>query len=336
MSFKDYILDKIVYIIFYCIFIFFLTIMLNSLSLNKEGIVFLDLIILIFNLIMLLYEYKVKSEYYNELKSNLDSLDKKYLISQIQECPNFYDGQLFYDVIQQTDKSMNDEIFNYKNSIKEYKEFLEMWVHEIKTPIASSKLIIENNKNEITQNIDEELDKIDNLVEQVLFYAKSNEVQKDYIISKIRLKNIITTYLKANYKLFLNYDVAVNIDNLDNDVTVYTDKKWIIFIISQIISNSIKYGAKIIKIYSKEDKTNCSLYIQDNGIGIPSEDLIRVFDKGFTGINGRKYSKSTGIGLYLCKKLCNKLDIGIDVSSKQGYGTMLKIVFPKFNIYEIN
>lgn len=333
MSFKEYILDKIWYVIFYFCFIIFLSVMLNVLSLNIDGIIFIDAIILTFNTAMMIYNYNIKSRYYNELKTNLDALDKKYLMSQVQTRPDFLDGKILYDILQETDKSMADEIFKYKNNIKEYKEFIEMWVHEIKTPIASSKLIIENNRTTITQNIDEELDKIDNLVEQVLFYAKSNDVQKDYMISKISLKDIVTTYLKVNYKLFLNYNVSVNIDGLADKLIVYTDKKWVIFIISQIISNSIKYGSKTIKIYSEDDKTNCKLYIKDDGIGIIKEDIPRVFDKGFTGANGRKYSKSTGIGLYLCKKLCKKLNIGIEIFSKINSGTTLMIVFPKFNIY---
>lgn len=335
MNFKKYFYEKLPYCIFWLLFLIFLFFMLSALSVNVQGIIYLELIIVIFNSFMLAYEYIKKAEYYNNFKKSLESLDKKYLVTEIINKPNFYEGQILYNSLTVIDKSMNDNVAIYRRSVNEYKEFIETWVHEIKTPIASSKLIVQNNKNEITLDIDQELDKIDNLVEQVLYYSKINDVQKDYYISKVYLKDIVTSFLKANYKLFLNYNVSVNIDALDSNVIIYTDKKWINYIISQIISNSIKYKTKNIKIYSKEGKNKCSLFIKDNGIGIQSSDISRVFEKGFTGVNGRKYTKSTGMGLYLCKKLCNKLGIGLYIKSKVGKFTTLEIVFPKSNIYKI-
>ena len=127
----------------------------------------------------------------------------------------------------------------------------------------------------------------------------------------------------------------------DLEVTVNTDSKWFAFILNQLIQNSIKYrkqeGKAEIEIYAKSGKENIILYIQDNGIGIKKGEITRVFEKGFTGTNGRLlHKKSTGIGLYLCKKLCNKLGIAIELNSIQGEGTEIRIVFPQNSYIDLN
>ena len=192
-------------------------------------------------------------------------------------------------------------------------------------------MVIENNKNLVTKSIDEELDKVENYIEQALFYARSNTVEKDYYIKKSNLKEIVNESIKKNKSVLIQEKVEINTHDLD--MTVNTDSKWIVFILNQIIQNSVKYRNKGIesnlKIYSKQGKENVILYIKDNGIGIKKGEITRVFEKGFTGTNGRlSGKKSTGIGLYLCKKLCDKLGIAIELNSDYGKGTEVKIVFP--------
>ncbi len=193
-------------------------------------------------------------------------------------------------------------------------------------------MVIENNKNQVTKSIDEELDKIENYVEQALFYARSNTVEKDYYIRENNLKDIVNESIKKNKSALIRNKVAIKLHDLDN--TVHTDNKWIQFILNQIIQNSIKYrnqdNESEIEIYAKQGKEKVVLYIKDNGVGIKSGEVARVFEKGFTGTNGRlQNKKSTGIGLYLCKKLCDKLGIGIELSSVQNEGTEVRIIFPK-------
>lgn len=217
----------------------------------------------------------------------------------------------------------------------DYKEYIEMWIHEVKLPIATSKMIIENNKNEITKSIEEELDKIENYTEQALFYARSNTVEKDYYIKKCKLKNIVNESIRKNKNVLIQEKMEINLHDLDFEVN--TDSKWVIFILNQLIQNSIKYMNKEIdsklEIYSTKKKENVILHFIDNGIGIKKEELSRVFDKGFTGTNGRLLGqKSTGIGLYLCKKLSNKLGIDIEIlSSRDGTEVILIFPFGSFN-----
>lgn len=198
-------------------------------------------------------------------------------------------------------------------------------------------MVIENNKNAITKSIDEELDKVENYIEQALFYARSNTVEKDYYIRKVFLKEIVTESIKKNKSSLIQEKISIDIHDLD--IEVNTDNKWIVFILNQIIQNSIKYRKKensVIEIYANQGKENVILYIKDNGIGIKQGEITRVFEKGFTGTNGRlSNKKSTGIGLYLCKKLCNKLGIGIELNSVQNEGTEVKLVFPKDSYIEL-
>lgn len=193
-------------------------------------------------------------------------------------------------------------------------------------------MIIENNKTNVTKSIDEELQRIENYIEQALFYARSNTVEKDYYIKKVKLRDIVYESIKKNKNVLIQEKVSMNLHDLDLEVS--TDSKWIGFILNQIIGNSIKYK-KVdcrleIEIYAKQGKENAILYIKDNGIGIKEGEVTRVFEKGFTGTNGRLVGKkSTGIGLYLCKNLCNKLGIQIELNSILDEGTKVQLVFPK-------
>lgn len=193
-------------------------------------------------------------------------------------------------------------------------------------------MIIENNKTNVTKSIDEELQRIENYIEQALFYARSNTVEKDYYIKKVKLRDIVYESIKKNKNVLIQEKVSMNLHDLDLEVS--TDSKWIGFILNQIIGNSIKYK-KVdcrleIEIYAKQGRENVILYIKDNGIGIKEGEVTRVFEKGFTGTNGRLVGKkSTGIGLYLCKNLCNKLGIQIELNSILDEGTKVQLVFPQ-------
>lgn len=279
----------------------------------------------------ILIEFYRKKTFYDTLKENMEQLEQKYLISEIIKEPSFAEGKILKSVIQDTGKSMLENVNKYKYIQQDYKDYIELWIHEVKLPIATSKLIIENNKNEVTKNIEEELDQIENYVEQALYYARSSTVEKDYYINKCILKDIVNTAILKNKSNLILNKINIELENLD--LQVYTDSKWCIFILNQIIQNSIKYkkdGNSILQINAKENKENVVLNIKDNGIGIKQEELEKVFEKGFTGTNGRiDGKKSTGMGLYLCKKLCEKLGLSIEIESKRDEYTQVKITFPK-------
>ena len=332
MSFTAFFKDKILY---FALLLLFVIITSEILLLSADIIlyirIYIGLLPIILFFIALFVEYYNKNKYYSNLKNRLEELEEKYLISEVIKKPEFSEGKILKEVLEETGKSMLENVNKYKRSGEDYKEYIELWIHEIKIPIATSKMIIENNKTKITQSINEELDKIENYIEQALYYARSNTVEKDYIIKKVNLKEIVNNSILKNKVSLIQNKVNVNIHDIER--YVYTDSKWCIFILNQIIQNSIKYSKKEnrkLDIFSKEKKEKVVLYIKDNGIGIKKGEITKVFDKGFTGENGRIIEKkSTGIGLYLSKKLCEKIGVGLELNSEKGIGTEVRMIFPK-------
>ena len=337
MDFKLFFKEKVITILLLLFGIITIEIFLMAYNVGIFIKIYIPLIIMGLYMISIIIEYFKRKKFYDNLLKMLEELDEKYLITEIIKNPNFLEGKIFKNTLEQIDKSMLENVNKYKYMTEDYKEYIELWIHEIKIPISASKMVIENNKNAITKSIDEELDKVENYIEQALFYARSNTVEKDYYIRKVFLKEIVTESIKKNKSSLIQEKISIDIHDLD--IEVNTDNKWIVFILNQIIQNSIKYRKKensVIEIYANQGKENVILYIKDNGIGIKQGEITRVFEKGFTGTNGRlSNKKSTGIGLYLCKKLCNKLGIGIELNSVQNEGTKVKLVFPKDSYIEL-
>ncbi|HII4441953.1 ATP-binding protein [Clostridium perfringens] len=329
MNLRDFIKERIVFIIINSLILLFTALLLMVLKVDSFAILFIVIINGAGILIYHIFDYLRKKQYYNEIKENMESLDKKYLISEVIEEGTFTESKLIYEVICKSNKAMNDEIGEFKRGINDYREYIELWVHEIKTPIATCKLLIENNESALTESIGEEVCKLENYIDQALFYTRSNTLEKDYIIKEMSLSSCVNKVLNNNADSLIKKRVKISLGDLEKQV--YSDSKWIEFILGQIISNSIKYmnkEHKELKIYCNENSKYVILNIEDNGAGISEKDISRVFDKGFTGENGRKFGKSTGIGLYLCKKLCKKLGLDITLISEEGKFTRVSIIFP--------
>ena len=330
MKIKDYLKDKLLYVILLIAGILSIEILLIPIINYVYIKIYVAIVPLILFFIPFFIEYYKKKEYYSEIKARVNELEEKYLVTELLPKADFMEAKLNKDLVLDIGKSMLENVNKYKYLQEDYKEYIELWIHEIKIPIATSKMIVENNKSEVTKSIDEELDKIENYIEQALYYARSNTVEKDYIIKKNILKDIVNSTILKNKTILIQNNIKIETEDLEEEV--YTDSKWCIFILSQIIQNSIKYSKeqnKEIKLYAENKKENIILYIKDNGIGIDKAEIGRVFEKGFTGTNGRQEKKSTGIGLYLCKKLCDKLCIGLEIASEKNIGTEVKLVFPK-------
>ena len=337
MNFKLFLKEKAITILLLIFGIITIEIFLMAYNVGLFIKIYIPHIIMGLYVVSIAIEYFKKKKFYDNLSNMLEELEEEYLITEIINTPDFLEGKLLKNTIETIDKSMLENVNKYKYMTEDYKEYIELWIHEIKIPISASKMVIENNKNAITKSIDEELDKVENYIEQALFYARSNTVEKDYYIRKVFLKEIINESIKKNKSSLIQEKISIDIHDLE--IEVNTDNKWIVFILNQIIQNSIKYRKKensVIEIYANQGKENVILYIKDNGIGIKQGEITRVFEKGFTGTNGRlSNKKSTGIGLYLCKKLCNKLGIGIELNSVQNEGTEVKLVFPKDSYIEL-
>ena len=309
--------------------LFIVFMVFQSLHINRSlsVLIFVSLTILI--AFSVAFEYYQRNVFYTEIYKNLNQLDVKYLIAEMMVRADFAEGEILEDILKQTTKSMNDKIAEHRHINEEYADYIETWIHEVKLPIATIGLLCENNKSEVTRDIETELHRIDSFVEQALYYAKGNTLEKDCSIKKCRLDTLVKTAVKSNSKSIIFAKGNLKFDNLEQDV--YCDSKWLSFILTQIISNAIKYKADNLMLCfsSTETKDNITLHIKDDGVGIEEKDINRVFIKGFTGENGRNIMKSTGIGLYLCKKQCDKMNLSITISSKINCGTTVSITFPK-------
>lgn len=329
MSIGEFIKDKMVVII--CNILIFIVIAAIMAAIKVSLIIILSAFCIWF-LPLVSYmslEFIKYKNYYDEVDSILENLDNKYLLPEIIREANFIEGEKLNSILKEISRDMHENVKYYKDMQEDYREYIETWVHEIKTPIASTKLIIENNRNEVTNKIDFQMDRIEGFVEQVLYYSRSNNVSKDYIIKQINLDLVVRNVIKRNYRDFIHKKIKLDIKDI-NEI-VHSDGKWVEFIINQIIVNSIKYSNSkepMISIYSTKKANSVMLTIEDNGAGIIDKDINRVFEKGFTGENGRKFSKSTGMGLYLCEKLCSKLGLKIIIVSEVDKGTKVTLIFP--------
>ncbi len=287
-------------------------------------IIFIWIVILTAYLLISYYSRRAQIE---RLFKLAEQLEERYLLSEVMEKPERADDRVYYQLLKLAGKSMLEQVAEVRRERTQYKEYVEQWVHEIKTPITAMKLLCENNHSQVAKELLLELEKVNRYTEQALYYARSEHTEKDYSVREIRLFDVVHESIAENKYLLLQNGVGIDLQETDD--TVYSDEKWLCFILNQLIVNSVKYRTKqpVLKFYTKYQGSQIILCVQDNGIGIDAGDLPRIFEKGFTGQNGRKAAQSsTGIGLYLCKRLCNKLGIGICADS-EGDGTIVQLSF---------
>ena len=330
MSIIEFIKERMIFLIINLIMFLLVAILMKIVKVSINIILILFLIWFGPILIYMFLEFIKYRRYLNNLINTVENLDRKYLLPEVIEEPRFQEARIINDVLKQCNKSMHEKVKHYKDEQIEYREYIETWVHEIKTPIASAKLILENDNSNLIERINYEMKRVEGFIEQVLYYARSSDVSKDYIIKEFSLRSVVMKSVKSNSRDFINKNIKLDIRGIEGNI--FSDEKWVEFIINQIIINAVKFSIPNegkVSIYSKVNENNIILTIEDNGVGINEKDIDSVFEKGFTGENGRKFGKSTGIGLYLCKKLCDKLGIGISLNSKENIGTKVNIVFPQ-------
>lgn len=334
MKIKEYLLDRVVYLVLLIIMIVSVLFFLLMFKVSNALICAIVLVMLLFSVLLVGYDYYKKHIFYDNFINKLNQLDKKCLITELLTQPDFLEGKILYDALYEIDKSMYEEIEVYQDNLKDFKEYIELWIHEVKLPISSVKLMIHNHEHN-ERKLKDQVSRIENYVEQVLYYARQDSSEKDYLIKQCELGTIIRNVIKKNQDSLLYHDIKIEIDQIN--CPVLSDSKWLEFIINQIVSNSIKYhcsdNCKI--AFNVIKKNNIALEITDNGRGIKASDLARVFEKSFTGENGRLVSSSTGMGLYIVKRLCDKLGHKIVIESKYGEYTKVTISFNDDQYYKV-
>lgn len=307
---------------------------LNSIKDNIGDLIYLDVLILIIYVITIILDYKRWKNKYGDLYEI--AAEEGEITEDDVKTDEVSDLILKY-VLEHYKDNYLKQVKDKEDSLKDIEEYITRWVHEIKLPISSINILIDSIEDEeLAGKIKEENEKINFLVNSVMYGSRSTASAEDLFIKEESLKDMIKKCVKNNAFLLIKNNIEIEMDNVD--FIVYTDEKWILYILDQLVNNSIKYmnsvSHKKLKFHAEEDKNCIKFYVEDNGIGIAKEDLGRVFDKGFTGSNGRsQVYKSTGMGLYFSKKIIDKLGHSIEVQSVKSEYTTFIITFYNISDY---
>lgn len=281
---------------------------------------------------VLIWDYLRRRSCFLELLSLTESSLGPSQIQAIMSEPAFLEGRLFLDACDSLVSMADGELLEERERSRLHQEYVEAWTHEIKTPVAASRLILSGMHGQEAVKLSHEMERIEHQVEAALYYARSSSLSNDYRISEVRLASLVGDALKRNSRYLIEKGVYPQIEVLE-DLHVLADETWTAFVLSQIVVNSAKYGASSIRFHAYDERPATSrgrtvLEVADNGPGISVADLPRVFDRGFTGANARSQGGSTGMGLYLSALLCRRMGLGIAIASEEGEGTRVIISFP--------
>ena len=318
---KSYLKKNIKVYILFVVFIAIFFIMFYLYNLPLEALIYTGSFCFLASVIASFSDFVNYRESYKKLK-----FLEKNILNDLEDLPKSLDIRIdyYHKIIEKLYEELEKLTQENRQKNTDMVDYYSMWVHQIKTPIAAMNFLLDN--EEVDQKIlQQELFKIERYVEMVLTYIRLDSISSDYVITKINLDEVVKDSVKKYATIFINKKIKLNY--VSHETMVISDKKWLSFAFEQILGNSVKYtstGGEI-TIETCENK----LIIEDNGIGIKEEDLPRIFEKGFTGFNGRYEKKSSGLGLYLCKKTLDKLGHHVEISSKVGEGTRIEIIFPK-------
>ena len=322
---KSYIKKNLKVYLLFLIFIFIFVLIFYLYNLPFEALFYSSLLCFIVALIVSIIDFNNYRKSYIDLKY-LES----NILNSIEDLPKSLDIRVKY--YQKIIERLHNEVEKLKiddnKKMEDLADYYSMWIHQIKTPIAAINFLLDNEEIDV-KVFRQELFKIERYVEMVLTYIRLGSETSDYVITSIDLDEVVRENIKKYATLFINKKIKLNY--VSHETYVISDKKWLGFAFEQLLSNAIKYtksGGEI-SINISESK----LTIEDNGIGIYEEDLPRIFEQSFTGLNGRYEKKSSGLGLYLCKKTLDKLQHKIEITSKVNKGTKVIISFPKKDMF---
>ena len=273
-------------------------------------------------------DYVRKKRRWTQTEKMMSQLKEKYLYTELMPAPENEMERMYFECSRRAGKAMLERIDEAERGSREYREYIESWIHEVKNPLLALDLYCQNHLSGDTKAVQREVRKISGLVEQALYYARSGSVEKDYFVQEFQIADALVPAMQNWRGVILQKRISVETGDLEE--RVYTDPKWLSFVLDQLLSNAVKYisgEGGLIRIRTEKEAGGVWLWIEDNGCGIPAEDISRVCERGFTGANRTKKT-ATGMGLYLVDTLCRKLGLTFTIRSQQGVGTQAGIRFP--------
>lgn len=316
--FFDYLKSRIVLISVFVgsMIIFMVSFVLYKLPL--QAVLYPVTLVTVLCVFLLLGDFSKVKKKHDALKSLSENLDEiESFLPKSDTIPEQDYQNLVDHILEELRKSVDESSEKYNDMV----DYYSIWVHQIKTPIASMRLLVQGEDSDFSRKVNSDLKRIEQYVEMVLTFLRLDSKETDYLLKEYDLDPVIKTSVKKFMNEFISRKIKLNYEPVN--VRVLTDEKWLSFVIEQVISNALKYTPEgEISIFMRNENELC---ISDTGIGILPEDISRIFEKGYTGFNGRMDKKASGIGLYLCKRICNNLGHTIKAESRQGEGTTVII-----------
>lgn len=324
--------DKIAVVAIALLVIAFITFLLVILGVTIDAIVLIDSTLAACVVLALVLEYRRRASFWKDVETAIEALDRTRYIGDLVDEPSFSEGRLALDAMLALTQLNKDELGELRTQNHDRAQYTELWVHEVKTPLAAAKLVLDRMHGPDVAKLKIELERIEGLVEQALFAARSDTLVNDYLIREVRLADAVGEACKSNMCYLASCGVTLNMQ-VDPQVTVMADRTWLAFILNQLITNAAKYDASTITFTTYEEGNEgphaCTvLELRDDGCGIPAADVPRVFDRGFTGEVGRVHGSATGMGLFLVARMCAQMGLDVLLASEESIGTRVQIKFP--------
>ena len=291
-------------------------------------------------------DYLRKRRFYRELARLMAELDVPRLAPALLDEPSFAEGRAAWEALEVVARSASDEAAAYRRQVEDYRAYVEAWVHEVKSPLAAARLTLANLREDPADAADParlhavemELHRVEGYVEQALFCARSETVERDYLVRRHRLRDVAAAAVRQEADVLIASRVTPRLGE-GLALEAFCDDKWLVFVLGQLLQNSVRYarpdaegGSQVWLDARLEDEgladERVVLSVRDNGCGVSAADLPRVFERGFTGENGRTHRRSTGLGLWLVRRLCEKMGLSVTADSREGAGFEVRIAFP--------
>ena len=325
MSFFLYLKNHLAIVVACCLAIFLGLGLLALFSIDVTYLVYVASILFWTLLIGFMLDYLPRRRFYSHLEQVRENNPDKLQLPKLLLTSDLKEAEALRVSLQSFADYYHEELERAQEQARDYREYLELWIHEVKNPLASASMTLANQPN---PKITRELMRMESYLDQALYYARASSLENDYFIQDVHLGEVIERLLMKHAEELIEHRFKIERSNLD--VSVQTDTKWLLFILEQLLNNAIKYRSEnptlhfTTVIYS--DATDFTM--TDNGIGISAKDLPRVFEKSFTGEHGRSFERSTGIGLYLCRRLAEKMGLSVSIQSVENQSTTVTIRFP--------
>ncbi len=334
MKFGEYVYSKAVTLCFLGIGTLLLDIFLAVTEVALAFIFALTVAIGVMAALWLVAGFLIEKDRIQRLEQVVNELPEKYLLGEVIPKPVHAVEYRYYEIMKEVSQAAIAAVEKAEREKEEYCEYVESWIHEMRTPLTACSLILDraketdgcgdawNGAEDVSRKLRRELKRADNLTESILYYARMRRVGNETQIRKVRAAELIREALWSQMELLTAAGISAEVTG---DFEVYTDGKTVCFLLKQLLINCAKYcpGCHIC-ISAKTGK----ITVEDNGIGIPSHELRRVTDRGYTGSNGKRLGGSTGMGLYIVKELCSQLEIGLELASVEGSYTRIALIFP--------